>query len=137
MKITVVSLLALVCSAGAYAQAAAGYGTVTGAVREGNGDGIPDTTVTLSNESLGFQRIMTTTDEGVFAFIALIPGPGYSLKVSRQGFADWQLKSFDVSIGRTLNFRVNLRNEGMDQEGPGAMVALVDDLRIGITSLIA
>ena len=137
MRITVVSLLALVCSAAAYAQASAGYGTVTGAVREGNGDGIPDTTVTLSNESLGFQRIMTTTDDGVFIFVALIPASGYSLKVSRQGFADWQLKNFDVSLGRALNFRVSLQNEGMEAEGPGALLARVDDLRIGVSSLIS
>ena len=137
MRITVVSLLALVCSAGAYGQASAGYGTVTGQVREGDGDGLPDTTVTLSNESLGFQRIMTTTDEGVFAFISLIPASGYSLKVSRQGFADWNLKNFDVSLGRTLNFRVGLQNEGMDAEGPGARLALADDMRIGITTLIS
>src|SRR5277367_5216141 len=130
MRITVVSLLALVCSAGAYAQAAAGYGTVAGTVREGNGDGIPDTTVILSNESMGFQRAMTTTDEGIFTAGGLTPGPGYSLKVSRQGFAEWQLKSFEISIGRTLNFRISLQNEGMDPEGPPATLALVDDLRL-------
>jgi len=35
-------LLAVICAAGVYAQSEAGYGAVTGTVRDANGEGIPD-----------------------------------------------------------------------------------------------
>ena len=59
-------LLAVVCATGGYAQSVAGYGAVTGTVRDANGEGIPDSTVLLSNESMGIRRSMMSTDDGTF-----------------------------------------------------------------------
>jgi outer membrane receptor protein involved in Fe transport len=107
----VLCLMAVVCSAGAYAQAVAGFGEVSGVVREPAGDGLPDTTVVLSNQRLGIQRNMTTTDWGVFTAPALTPGPGYSLEVSRKGFTTWTSQEFEVVLGQTVNFKITVQSE--------------------------
>jgi hypothetical protein len=105
-------LLAVVCATGAYAQSVAGYGAVTGTVRDANGEGIPDSTVLLSNESMGVRRSMMSTDDGTFDAPSLVPAKGYSLKVTRKGFVDWKSPVFDVSTGQTLNFTVMMQAEG-------------------------
>src|ERR1035441_4990669 len=97
-------LLAVVCATGGYAQSVAGYGAVTGTVRDANGEGIPDSTVLLSNESMSVRRSMMSTDDGTFDAPSLVPGRGYSLKVTRKGFVDWKSPVFDISTGQTLNF---------------------------------
>jgi hypothetical protein len=104
-------LLPLAFPAGAFGQTAIGYGTVTGFVRDYTGSGIPDTTVILSNDSLGIRRELDTTDEGAFNGAALVPAAGYTLTVTRKGFLDLEYKDFDVLIGHTLLFIVSLAQE--------------------------
>jgi hypothetical protein len=103
-----VSLLALVCSTAVYAQAVVGSGAITGIVMDKYGDGIPETTISLTNKTLGVKRTMLTSDDGIFTLPALVPGSAYDLKVTRRGYADWELPSFDLSVGETVNFRIRL-----------------------------
>src|ERR1035437_8952572 len=109
MKATLsLTLFALCCSA-AWGQATAGFGAVTGTIRDTAGEGIPDATVLLSNESLGLRRTLLTTDDGLFDALALVPAPGYSIKVVRKGFTGWEAKDFQVFVGRKLEFNITLR----------------------------
>ena len=78
----------------------------------------PDTSVVLYNKPLGFERTMTTTDDGVFYAPGLVSAPGYGLRVTRKGFVDWETRDFKVSLGQTLNFKIALR--------PGTTTAQVD-----------
>jgi hypothetical protein len=92
-------------------QAVIGHGTVTGTVRDYTRTGIPDTAVVLSNERLGFRRTLITTDDGVFNTPAVVPGGGYSLKVSHKGFLDQEYKDFEVLVGHTLHFKISLAQD--------------------------
>jgi hypothetical protein len=132
------SLLAVVCATGVYAQSVAGYGAVTGTVRDANGEGIPDSAVLLSNESMGIRRSMMSTDDGTFDAPSLVPARGYSLKVTRKGFVDWKSDVFDVSLGQTLNFTVMMQAEGgsVPEVDPARAIAPVDDTRVGVSTLI-
>ena len=131
-------LLAVVCATGAYAQSVAGYGAVTGTARDANGEGLPDSTVYLANESMGVRRTILSTDDGTFDAPALVPGKGYSIKVTRKGFVDWKSTTFDVSTGQTLNFTVMMQAEGgsIPDVDPARAVAPVDDTRVGVSTLI-
>jgi hypothetical protein len=131
-------LLAVVCATGVYAQSVAGYGAVTGTVRDANGEGIPDSTVLLSNESMGIRRSMMSTDDGTFDAPSLTPAKGYSLKVTRKGFVDWKSTAFDVSTGQTLNFTVMMQAEGgsVPEVEPARALAPVDDTRVGVSTLV-
>ena len=131
-------LLAVICAAGVYAQSEAGYGAVTGTVRDANGEGIPDSTVLLSNESMGIRRSIMSTDDGTFAAPSLTPAKGYSLKVTRKGFLDWKSTVFDVSTGQSLNFTVMMQAEGgsVPEVDAARALAPVDDTRVGVSTLI-
>src|SRR5438309_2558137 len=97
------NLLALCLSAfafvaGAYAQATAGLGSVSGTVRDASGAVVPGASVVVSNDSKGIKRSLTTTDAGIFAAPALVPASGYSLSVSKTGFNNFEVKAFDISV---------------------------------------
>ena len=49
-----------------------------------------------------------TSDDGIFYVACADSGFRYNLKVTRRGYADWELPSFDLSVGETLNFRIPL-----------------------------
>jgi len=132
------SLAVLVCSSGIWAQAGAGWGAVSGIVKEAGGDGIPDTTVVLSNPALGLRRVMTTTDDGLFTAPALNPSAGYRLKITSKGFVDWDSVEFEVSIGQTVNFQVILRHEAASTQAEDNNIPApqMRDLKAGTANLV-
>jgi hypothetical protein len=138
MKITVgLCLFGLVCSTGVYAQSVAGSGAVTGIVRDQYNDGLPETKVVLSNPALGIHRSVVTTDDGVFDVPMLPPSGSYKLQVSRTGFATWDSTEFDVSIGQTVYFEIDMKvEEPATQVEASRALAPVDNSRVGISTLI-
>src|SRR2546425_1443218 len=95
-RIWLVVLFALTFSAGAYAQAVAGSGAVSGTVRDSSGAIVPGAMVVVANQAKGVRRTMITTEAGLFNAPALVPSSGYSLTVDLQGFKTWEAKDFEV-----------------------------------------
>src|ERR1035438_391640 len=114
-----VSLLALLCATAIYAQAVAGFGAITGIVRDQYGDGIPEVTLVITNPSLGITRSIMTSDEGLFNAPGLVPSSTYALKVTRKGYEDWTLANFDVSVGETVRPSPRRRTALRPRAGPG------------------
>jgi Carboxypeptidase regulatory-like domain/TonB dependent receptor-like, beta-barrel len=108
-KVLALSICALVFAAGAYAQATAGLGSVSGTVRDATGAVIPGATVVVANDAKGVKRTMTSTDAGVFAAPALVPSSGYSMTVTKQGFTTYEVKDFDILVGQNVDFKVGLQ----------------------------
>jgi Carboxypeptidase regulatory-like domain/TonB dependent receptor len=132
-----VILFALVGTSWAHAQAVVGSGAITGIVMDRYGDGIPETIITLSNKELGFKRVMQTTDDGIFTLPALIPANNYDMKVTRRGYADWELPSFNLSTGETLNFKVRLyADKAASPTEALRAVAPVQDSKTSVTALV-
>jgi hypothetical protein len=96
------------CAGVARSQAVSGAGAVTGIVLESGADGMPEATVTVSNSALGVRRQAVTTDDGAFNIAGLPPGAGYQLKIERKNFANWESKEFDIGVGQTRTFRIDL-----------------------------
>jgi len=117
------------CGPSAWGQATAGFGAVTGTIRDTAGEGIPDSTVILTNEAVGVHRTLLTTDDGLFDALALVPAPGYNIKVVRKGFTGWQAKDVQVLVGRKLEFNITLRATGEAPNQPSDYIlpAEVDD----------
>ena len=130
-------LFVLMCSAGAYAQAVAGFGAITGKVRDIYGDGIPDTTVTITNRALGLRLVLTTTDDGVFYAPTLAPAAGYAVKVTRKGFVGWDASNLRVPVGDTVNFHITLEQTAPGAKPQTANAPGVEDTKSGVTDLIS
>src|ERR1017187_8371782 len=124
----------LVCWAAAFAQPTQGYGAVIGTVRDPYGDGIPDTKVVLTNDSLGFRRDMMTTDDGLFSAPDLTPARGYVIAVIRKGFGNWTCTQFEVKTGEALNFQIPLRTGSTAVRATAASALLpISQMERGIT----
>ena len=125
-------------SAAAFAQGVAGLGAVSGTVRDASGAVVPDATVVLSNESKGIKRTMQSTDAGVFNAPALVPATGYSLVVTKQGFANWEAKNFQVQVGQTVDFRVTIDvSAAATKVEVTAEAPLVEDTKSGVTQVVS
>ena len=115
-KMAVVCLLSLACTVGAYAQATAGLGAVSGTVRDPSGAIVPDATVTVTNDSRGIKRTVHTTESGVFNAPALVPSTGYAVTVEKSGFTKMELKDLQVQIGQDLDLALVLSIAGTNTQ---------------------
>src|SRR5262245_49179407 len=112
---------ALCCSWAAYGQSVAGSGAVTGLILETLDSGLPEATVVISNSALGLKREFGTTDYGVFDIPALPPAAGYQLSVSRKGYINWESEPFELAVGQSIVFRIQMQREG-SAAGPVAEI---------------
>jgi hypothetical protein len=136
-KVISLMICALVFVAGAYAQAAAGMGSVSGTVRDASGAVIPGATVVVANDSKGIKRTMTSTDAGVFAAAALVPASGYSITVSKAGFSTYEIKDFEVAVGQNVDFRVGLQvGSATTKVDVTAEAPMVENTRSGVTATV-
>ncbi len=138
-----VTLASLLCPVITFAQSPLGAGTVSGQIIEaGSHDGLPDSTVTLSNDAMGFRRVAKTTDDGFFTFPAVPPGSGFVITVTRKDFADFLTTPFIVFLGRTLEFSINqerLADTGDNAKKPeavpvdaGSLLPQVETTKLGV-----
>jgi hypothetical protein len=123
-----VCLLVFVCSAGAFAQASAGYGSVAGTVLQSGTDGMPDALVVLSNPDLALEITMTTTDDGIFRSATVVPAAGYSIKVTHKKYQTWQSEKFTIATGQTVRFKISLEQDTGEKGTPSSgKILLLDD----------
>src|ERR1019366_6278456 len=136
-KVLAITICALVFAAGAYAQATAGLGSVSGTVRDATGAVIPGATVVVANDGKGIRRTMSSTEAGVFAAPALTPSPGYSITVTKQGFATYEVKDFEILVGQNVDFRVALQvGSASTKVDVTAEAPLVENTKSGVTSTV-
>ncbi len=84
------------------------YGTLRGTVVDPTGKVVPGMTVVAKNESTGVETPQfTTSGEGTFTFINLIPGT-YSVTVSGQGFKTNTTTAIPVRLGLEANVQIAL-----------------------------
>src|SRR4051794_38537131 len=89
----------LFCVYAAFAQSAAGVGTISGQVRDASGSAVPNAKVLVSNPSRGIVRNLTTNEAGIFTAAALSPAAGYQVTVTAQGFNTWEVKNAELAVG--------------------------------------
>jgi hypothetical protein len=136
-KVLALTLSALALAAGAYAQATAGLGSVSGTVRDASGAVVPGATVVVSNEAKGIKRSMTSTEAGVFAAPALVPASGYSILVTKQGFNSYEIKNFEILVGQNVDFKVAMVvGAATSKVDVTAEAPLVEDTKSGVTATV-
>src|SRR5215831_15185094 len=100
-KVFTLCVLALVCTASLFAQAAAGLGAISGTVRDKSEAAVPEAKVVVSNPSLGLTRELTASGAGTFVAGSLTPGEGYQVAVTKQGFDKYEIKDLTLQVGQT------------------------------------
>jgi hypothetical protein len=83
-------------------------GAVEGVVSDATGAVLPGVRVTLRHQGSAAARATATGDAGQFRLVGLAPG-AYTLRLEREGFTTLVLESLDVSVGRTLVQRVEMK----------------------------
>lgn len=101
-KFFITLLLILPFSSFAFAQAFGTGGTVSGTITDSNSAAISGASVAIKNAVTGFQRTVTTNNEGVYAFNN-VPPNNYQITVSANGFQD---TSQNVEIRNTVPLQV-------------------------------
>ena len=101
-KFVITLSFSLLFASFAFAQAVGTGGTVSGAITDENSAAIPSASVTIKNAVTGFQRTVTTNNEGVYAFNN-VPPNNYQIKVSANGFQD---TSQNIEIRNTVPLQI-------------------------------
>src|ERR1700679_215786 len=137
MNFKIITILLLCSSASLLAQTAAGVAGISGTLHDPSGSPVPNAKVTISSESQGEIRSLTSNDAGVFSAPALVPGSGYHVTVTASGFANWEVKDMDVPVGRNVNLDVKLQiataNNSVEVT---AAVPLVDDTKSDVSTVV-
>src|SRR5437899_10436463 len=75
-----------------------GFGAISGVVQDSSGAVIPGAKVVIDNASKGIHREMESNGAGVFNAPALVPASGYSVKISKTNFGNYDAKNITVNV---------------------------------------
>jgi hypothetical protein len=121
----------------AFAQSTAGLAGISGIVRDATGAVVPNANVVVSNESKGVVRKLTTNEAGLFTAPALVPAPGYSVKVSAPGFTDYAVQNLGLLVGQNMNLNVDLAvSASATQVDVTVAAPLVEDTKTDVSQVI-
>jgi outer membrane receptor protein involved in Fe transport len=130
-------VLCILTAASAFGQTAAGFGAISGAVRDASGAAIPNAKVTVSNPGKGIVRNLATNEAGVFTAPALVPASGYSVAVTAPGFAPWDVKDVQLLVGQNVNLNISLLvAASTTQVEVTATAPLVEDTKTDVSQVI-
>lgn len=120
-------LLASICciTIFSYAQSQSTTGNIEGRVVDQNGAGVPNITVTATNQATGFGKTMVSDSEGNYIFVLLPPGAYKVETAPAQGFAVSTYENVQVTVGAKATLDVVVSAAGsvnvvdVSAEGPG------------------
>ncbi|MCU1308168.1 MAG: TonB-dependent receptor [Acidobacteriaceae bacterium] len=80
-----------------------GFGAITGVVQDSSGAVIPGAKVVIDNASKGIHREMESNGAGAFNAPALVPASGYTVKISKSNFGNYEAKNITVTVGENVS----------------------------------
>ncbi len=102
--------------------------SVTGVVADKTGAVIPDTDVRLTDTKTNASYNTKTNSVGAYTFVKVLPGPGYKLDFSKDGFESLTISDVYVAVGTTHTQNATLRigkiSESVEVSGQGQSVTL-------------
>ena len=99
------TVMGLMVRGPAYAQL--GKGVITGTVTDQTGGVVPNATAILTNDATHIQRTALTNSAGVYRFDFADVG-SYTLQVTAQNFARYEIKNLVLTVGQTVTNDVQL-----------------------------
>src|SRR4029450_3609527 len=102
-------LLAVLCLAASAAPLVAqvAAGEITGVVQDPGGAAVPGATITVTDVATNRQRVLVSTQDGVYTAPSLAPGI-YSIAVDLQGFKPVRREGVRIATGETARIDFEL-----------------------------
>lgn len=110
------SFLSIVCvlflaAVAAFAQSQATTGLIQGTIVDPNGAVVNGASVNVKNTETGFERTVSSNSDGFFS-APLLPLGKYTVTVTASGFSSSVLENVNVTVGATLNLKVEMKVGG-------------------------
>lgn len=109
------SVLACVILGGAALAQTASTGALTGTVTDNTGAVVPSAKVTVTNETTGETRTVTTQTNGSYTVPLLLPG-SYRVEFSTSGFKQAIKSGLGINVTETSRFDVQLEVGGVQEQ---------------------
>ena len=113
-SIVLVLCLALGAVAPAMGQSQASSGQIAGSVVDGQGALIAKAVVKAVNTQTGYERSVSTGDDGLYTIVLLPPGM-YTVTAEATGFQQATISNIEVNVGRTVDVNVTLGASGVQE----------------------
>src|SRR4029453_565018 len=108
--------IAYVCSAGALpARAQVAAGEITGVVKDQAGAAVPGATITVTEIRTNRQRVVVSTEDGVYTAASLAPGE-YRVDVELPGFTPVRREGIRITTGEKARIDFNLSVGGIREK---------------------
>jgi len=102
--------------------------SLTGIVTDTTGAVIPDVHVKLLDTKTNTSYETTTNSVGAYTFAKVLPGPGYQLYLSRDGFASQRIANIYLGVDAThtqnAQLQVGQTTQTVEVNGSGSQVSL-------------
>lgn len=125
-RISTVILATCALEFAGFSQTVAGFGAISGIVRDASGGVVPNAKVAVTNAARGITRSLTSNGSGSFSAPSLVPSDGYEIKVSAPGFSNFEVKRVTLEVGKVLFVDAVLQVAGstlqVDLTGTGPMI---------------
>ena len=105
--------------------------TLSGTVSDETGAAVSEASIFIRNESTGWQRETKTNGDGEFTLSFLPPGQ-YTVKATRRGFQETEIKNMILEVGAQLSFTVSLK-----ASGPSESVTVTDAATINTAPAVS
>lgn len=103
-------------------------GSLIGVVTDKTGAVVPDVTVTLVDTKTNASSQAKTNSVGAYVFSKVLPGPGYQLTFSKEGFENYQVADINVAVHSThtqnAEMEVGKNTETVEVRGSESQVTL-------------
>lgn len=96
-------------------QSQATTGVIEGTVTDESGAVLPGVTVTLRNTATNYDQVLITDSRGRFRGLLLPLGP-YRVTASLEGFATLVREGIELTVGRTINLKLQLQVSATEEE---------------------
>jgi len=129
--------IALCLSMRLFAQSAGGVAGISGVVKDPSGSAVPNAKVVISSAAQGTVRTVTTNVDGAFAAPALLPGQGYSVSVTAQGFAPYSANEIDLQVGQNMNLAISMAlGQTTTSVEVNAAAQLLEDTKVDVSQVV-
>jgi outer membrane receptor protein involved in Fe transport len=138
MKNLLVRLAVLLAATVAvWGQNTGGLGSISGVVTDATGAVVPGANVVVENMSKGVKRELVTNSAGVFIAPALIPAEGYTVTVTKPGFASYEVKDIVLLVGEQVNLTPSMTvASAATQITVAAVSPLIEDTKTDVSTVV-